>query len=307
MRTLKGQNLRIYTEVDSQENHWKVVSMATNCTITLTNNTEESLTKDDLGMANKPVVVSHGWSVQVDSMDVLDAAAMLTAIKTFKRFKLMWTESNIADNQTAVPASYSFQRYGYAFINDLTLTFNDRETAAKSVQFLGDGWLLDSPTLAGTEVQPIGSITKGQYVRLFLGQNNLETPTRVIAAAKQLSFHVSVQFENTSTKDTEENWVRNEPVGISYDITTNALVKAFEDITSEVQANDFNDIESDMEGETPIKFRICNVDGANNRTIDSDIVSGSVVMTSLVVNAPNRQTATYTATMQGYGIYEVAA
>ena len=44
MATLKGQNLRILIG-DS------CVAMATNCTITLTGNTDDASTKDDTGMA----------------------------------------------------------------------------------------------------------------------------------------------------------------------------------------------------------------------------------------------------------------
>lgn len=305
MRTLKGQNLRIYTEVENQTDTWKVVSMATNCTITLTGNTESAETKDDVGMANKPTIVSKGWSIQVDSLNVVDAAAMLTAIKEFKPFYLMWAQSDDTDNQTAVSTT-TFERCGNAFINDLNLTFNDRENSAKTVQLIGTGEINNNPVIAETQVLPLGSYTKGQSVRLFLSSDNVATPNAVIAAAKQLTMHVSVQFENSTTKDTTGDWVINEPVGISYDITSNALVKSDETISSTVGGKKIEDMEN-IWARGPVKFKISNVHGANNRTVVSDIVSGSVVVTSLVINAPNRQTATYTTTLQGYGIYEVAA
>ena len=56
-----------------------------------------------------------------------------------------------------------------------------------------------------------------------------------------------------------------------------------------------------------MKWKIANVGGDNNRTASSTIVSGSVVLTQLTLNGPNRQNADYSATLNGYGEYEVAA
>ena len=100
---LKGQNFRILT-FDSTASKFKCVGMATNCTVTLTNNTEDGNTKDDVGMAAKPIMTSQGWSVSVESLDVSDAAAMLTAIKSLTPFTLMWDETSTSDNQTGEQA-----------------------------------------------------------------------------------------------------------------------------------------------------------------------------------------------------------
>ena len=62
---LKGQNFRILTLVSSK---WKCVGMATNCTVNLTNNTDDGGTKDDVGMASKPTMTSPGWNVQLVAM-----------------------------------------------------------------------------------------------------------------------------------------------------------------------------------------------------------------------------------------------
>lgn len=305
MKTLKGQNLRVYTYVETGDaDRWTPIAMATNCVITLTGNTEDQNTKDDVGGASKPTIVSKGWSVQVDSLNVLDAAAMLTAVKEYKQFTLMWAKSEETDNQTAITTT-EFEMSGNAYINDLTLTFNDRENSAKNIQFTGSGGLQNTPVIADTVVNPLGAYTKGQFVRLFLSLNNTDTPNAVIAAAKQLSLHVSVQLENATTKDTTGDWVVNEPVGLSYDITSNALVETDEEVTPSVGGRKIGDMQS-IWG-TPVKFLIGNVIGANNRTLTSTIVSGSVVLSSLVINGQNRQVATYTSTMQGYGAYTVGA
>ena len=72
---LKGQNFRILTLVGTK---WQCIGMATNCTVNLTNNTEDASHKDVVGMAALPTMTSQGWNVKVDSLDVSDAAAMLT-------------------------------------------------------------------------------------------------------------------------------------------------------------------------------------------------------------------------------------
>ena len=308
MATLKGQNLRILARaLDSSS--WACIGMATNCTITLTNNTEDASTKDDVGLSTKPEVVSKAWSVQVDSMNVLNAAAMLTAIKSMEKVDIMWDEVGTSDNQTPISSSgaTAYARRGEAYLSDLTLSFNDRENSAKNVQFTGASPLETIPSLQTYDVLDPGSYTKGQFVRLFLGSDNTTTPSRVIAFSKQLQVHVSLQMEDSNTKDTEGNWQIQEPTGLSYDITSNALVRSGDTITSQVQAQGLSEIESIFEAGTPVKFQVANVSGANNRTKGAVIVSGSVIVSQLTINAQNRQNATYDTTLNGYGAYTVGA
>lgn len=305
MATLKGQNFRILT-YDATATKYKVVGMSTNCSITENTNVDDSGTKDDVGMAAKPVVNSKSWQVQVDSLNVVDAAAMLTAIKSLTPFTLIWDETATADNQTAQKAT--FARKGTAYLSDLTLNFNDRENSAKSLQFSGSGALekITSATIT-TEVIAAGSYTKGQFVRLFLSSDNTAAPAAVIAAAKQLSMHVSMTLEDATTKDTEGDWTIQEPTALNFDISTTALMRSGETITSAVGAKGLADLEDIYEASSPVKFAIANTSGANNRTKGSVIVSGSVIISQLTLNGPNKQNADYTAQLTGYGAYTVGA
>jgi predicted secreted protein len=304
MATLKGQNFRICI-YDSTAEKYKVIGMATNCTVTLTNNTDDASHKDIVGAAAMPTVTSKSWGVSCDSLNVADAAAMLTAIKSMQPMTLMWDETATTDNQTRAKAT--FARKGSAYLNDVTFNFNDRENSTKQLQFTGSGPLQTVAASEATEVISIGSYTKGQFVRLFLGSDNTAAPSTVIAAAKTLSLHVSLTLEDATTKDTTGDWQIQEPTALSYDISTGALVRSGETITSQVGAKSLADIESVYEAGTPVKWKIANVSGDNNRTAASTIVSGSVVLQTLTVNGPNRQNADYTAQLQGYGPYEVAA
>ena len=304
MATLKGQNFRICI-YDATAEKYKVIGMATGCTVTLTNNTEDASHKDIVGAAAMPTVTSKSWQVSCDSLNVADAAAMLTAIKSMQPMTLMWDETATSDNQTRAKAT--FARKGSAYLNDVTFNFNDRENSTKSLQFQGSGPLQTVSASEATQIIPLGSYTKGQYVRLFLSSDNTAAPSTVIAAAKSLSLHVSLTLEDATTKDTAGDWQIQEPTALSYDISTGALMRSGETITSQVGGKTLADLESIHEAGTPVKWKIANVGGDNNRTASSTIVSGSVILTQLTLNGPNRQNADYTANFNGYGDYTVAA
>mgnify|MGYP002509510110 FL=1 len=299
---LKGQNLRILTYKTS-DNKFYCVGMATSCTINLTANTDDASTKDDVGGSAKPEVTSNAWSVQVESLNVVDAGAMLTAIKSMTPFTLMWDETSTTDNQTTEDASYA--RKGQAYLNDLTLNFNDRENSAKSLQFTGTSALEKFATTPITDTVAPGSYTKGQFVRLFLSDTS--NPALVVAGAKTLSMHVSLSLEDATTKDTPGTWSVQEPTGYTYDISSNALVASNETITSQVDGQTLASLMEYYEASDLLYWQIANVSGDNQRTKGAVICSGQCRITSLAINAANRTVATYDTQLSGYGDYTVGA
>ena len=116
-------------------------------------------------------------------------------------------------------------------------------------------------------------------------------------------------MESKTTKDTTGDYDLQEPTGLSYDISTTALVRTAdsETITSTVLGQELNDIEAIYEAAKPVRWQIANVSGANQRTKGTIIASGSALLTSLSISAPNRQDATYTAQLTGYGAYNVGS
>lgn len=304
MATLRGQNLRICT-FDSTAEKYKVIGMATGCTVTLTNNVEQARTKDDVGAAQKPQVVSKSWQMSCDSLNVTDTAAMLTAIAAMQPMTLMFDETSTADNQTRAKAA--FARKGQAYLSDVTFQFDAGTNATKQLQFTGTGALETVAASEATQVIPLGSYTKGQNVRLMLSSDNTAAPSAVIAAARSLSLHVSLTLESAKTKDTTGDWDVQEPTELAYDISTGALVRSGETITSQVAGKTLADIETIYHNGTPVKWQIANVGGDNNRTVSSVIVSGSLIVQQLTLNGPVGQVADYNAQMQGWGAYTVAA
>lgn len=302
---LKGQNFRILVH-NATDHTYTPVGMATNCTVTLTNNTDDASHKDIVGMAATPVMTSQSWQVQVDSLDVSDVGVMLTAIKSLTPFTLVWDETGTSDNRTAQGAAFS--RTGQAYLSDATFQFDDRTNSTKSLQFSGTGpisaW---DKTSQSVTTAPAFSYTKGQFVRLFLSSDNTAAPDKVIAAAKTLSLHVSLSLEDATTKDTDGTWQIQEPTGLSYDISTSALVRGNDTITSKVTSQDLASIEEIYEAGTPVKWQIANVSGDNQRTKGTVIASGSCLLTQLSIQAQNRSNATYQATLNGYGAYTVGS
>ena len=299
---LKGQNFRILV-YDTTATKFKCIGMSTSCTVNLQANTESSETKDDVGGSAKPEVTSNAWSVSVESLNVVDAGAMLTAIKSMTPFTLMWDETSTTDNQSIEEASYA--RKGSAYLNDLTLNFNDRENSAKSLQFTGSGALEKLTTTPSTEAIAAGSYTKGQFVRLFLSDSS--NPALVVAGAKTLSMHISLSMEDSTTKDTPGTWQVQEPTGYTYDISSNALVASNETITSGVGGQTLATLMDYYEASDLLYWQIANVSGANQRTKGSIICSGQCRINSIQVTAGNRQVAVFDTSLAGYGDLTVNA
>lgn len=135
---------------------------------------------------------------------------------------------------------------------------------------------------------------KGQYIRLLL--STTANPSKVIAAAKEMSLHLSAQTENSSTKDTTGDWLEYEVTQQSYDISFNALVLSPDDSLGGNTANTLNDMLNGV-SDNVLYWKICVMSGANNRTVATEICSGTAKLTQLQISAQNKQNATYSGTL----------
>ena len=305
MTALKGQNFRLLQK-DPTSGKYLCFGGSTTCSVNLSSNTDDAVTKDVIGAASRPTVTSQSAQISVEALNVTNMAALLTAIKSMQPFTLIWDEVSTSDNQTPVGADFS--RTCKAYLNDLSFSLNDRENCTASLQFQSTGAVSKiTETLTYDEIAA-PAITKGQFVRLFLGSDNTATPSAVLAFSKSLSVHVSVSLEDSTTKDTEGGlWTAQEPTGISFDISTNALVRSGDTITSAVSGQEYADLMDIFDAGTPVKFQIANVSGANQRTKGSVIMSGSVIISALNVSAAVKTTLAYDATLTGYGDYTVGS
>jgi hypothetical protein len=90
-----------------------------------------------------------------------------------------------------------------------------------------------------------------------------------------------------------------EVTGQSYDITGSGLVLTPNDtlLTGAVGLNDF---ESWLQDQV-LNWKICVMEGTNNRTVVETIASGQGKLTNLQIQAQNKQNTTYNYTINGYG------
>lgn len=143
---------------------------------------------------------------------------------------------------------------------------------------------------------------RGQYIRLLL--STTANPTTVIAAAKQMSLHLSAQTEESSTKDTTGDAQEFEVVGQSYEITGSGLVLTDSDalLNGGVHLSLFeNWVASPFYVDEVLYWKICVMEGDNQREVVSTIASGQCKITNLQISAQNKSNATYNFTLAGYG------
>lgn len=142
---------------------------------------------------------------------------------------------------------------------------------------------------------------KGQYIRLLI--STAANPSTVVAAAKQMALHASASTEDSSTKDTTGDSLEHEVTGQSYDITGSGLILTPNDtlLTGGVGLNDFETWVTDQ----LLNWKICVMEGTNNRTVDEVICQGQCKCTNLQIQAQNQQVATYNYTLTGYGAISI--
>lgn len=124
MSKIKGQNVTINSNLVADE---------TNCTVTVTGNTEDVTTKSDASLFSKDIMTSKSWQVQVDTYqaEASQLQAILTAFIGAAPVAVGWNVAGATDANGS----------GQALLNDFTMNFNDRETVAVSLQFQGTGAL----------------------------------------------------------------------------------------------------------------------------------------------------------------------
>lgn len=134
MSKIKGQNFRLL-----EGSPLAAFPEATNCQITLTGNSEDTSSKDTEGLYSQSTVTSTSWSAQVDTYqsETSEIQAILTIFNAAAPVGIGWDQTAGALNRVAQNAN--FKRSGQALLNDVTFTFNDRETISTSMQWQGTG------------------------------------------------------------------------------------------------------------------------------------------------------------------------
>ena len=134
MSKIKGQNFRLLKD-------GSVFPEATNCSITLQGNSEDTSTKDTAGMFTQEDVVSNQWSAQVDTIqsETAQLRSIISLFAAAQPIPIGWDQT--AGSGNATPQEAPFARQGQALLNDFVMNFNDRETVNTSLSFQGTGGL----------------------------------------------------------------------------------------------------------------------------------------------------------------------
>jgi hypothetical protein len=139
---------------------------------------------------------------------------------------------------------------------------------------------------------------KGQHLRLVFMEG--ATPSaKVIALATDMTFHLSAQTEDSSTKDTTDTngaWNEYDVTARSGDIQFSALVG----VGTDTGGKSFADL-IDQVSDSLINWKVVMVSGAENRVVGKEVCHGQGKLTNLQASAQNRQKATYSGTLNIYG------
>lgn len=138
---------------------------------------------------------------------------------------------------------------------------------------------------------------KGQNLRIMLAGPSEVTPT-CVAAARSCSVHLSVEMGDMSTKDSEGDWVEQEPVGINWDAQVESLV--IDDLETNAKH-----AERLVVGQTyTLLFsRTSNAAGGKNRGgVNSAVnLAGYAILNDLQIQSQNKQAVVATAQFTGKG------
>lgn len=130
MSKIKGQNFRLLQD-------GVAFPEASNCSITIQGNQEDTSTKDTEGLYTENDVITTSWNCQVDTYqsEATPLRAVITTFNQAQPVEIGWDQTAGALNRVAQNAN--FARSGNALLNDFTMTFNDRERVQLSLQFQG--------------------------------------------------------------------------------------------------------------------------------------------------------------------------
>lgn len=130
---------------------------------------------------------------------------------------------------------------------------------------------------------------KGQNLRILLG-----TPAKCVAFSTSCTYHVSVNLEDSSTKDDGDNFQKQDVVGFAGDISCDALYSVATDATG---VNGIDALDMTLAGQE-VDVEFSPTTGTNNRTEDGIKYTCKALVNDISINAPNRQNVTYTIQLQ---------
>jgi hypothetical protein len=139
---------------------------------------------------------------------------------------------------------------------------------------------------------------KGQNLRVMVG--TADGGEKCIAMATSATFHIATQLEDSSTKDSTNDWQEQEVTGLSWNAQTESLVTLEDNGTNGELPQDLLSI---MINKTKVHLVFDQTAGENNRVAQNSVIkmSGWAWLNDLSINAANRQNSTISAQFTGTG------
>lgn len=137
---------------------------------------------------------------------------------------------------------------------------------------------------------------KGQNLRLLVAG-------KYIAAATSCTLHVSSKLEDSSTKDSTDDWQEQEITGKSWDISTEALYTVPDTSEADANGSSAEDILDLILAAKEVEIEFQRTAGEKNRVpVDgAKIYTGKALPNDISIKAGNKQNGTFTFQAQGNG------
>lgn len=135
-------------------------------------------------------------------------------------------------------------------------------------------------------------VIKGQNLRLLISG-------KCVAFATSCTVHVSLNLEESSTKDSTNNFTEQSPTGISWDMSCDALYSVDTDATG---INGINALDTVL-AQQKVQVQFEQTQGEKNRVAVSGgaVYSGYAWVNDISVQASNRTNTSYTIQLTGDG------
>lgn len=137
---------------------------------------------------------------------------------------------------------------------------------------------------------------KGQNLRVLLGDD--DEHLACVAAATNCLVHLSLEMQENTTKDTDDDWIPMEPAGINWDVSVDALV-LLDDEETGITVNS-------LQIGRVYRLRFAQTAGATgeqNRDAIANVLqlTGNAILSDLQLTAQNQDESQYTAKFTGHG------
>ena len=131
---IMGQHFRVFVA-------GAAVPEATNCSVTISGNMEDSTTKDTVGSYTEEQMTAKDWNVSVDDIDasLANLRALITRFNSDAKVTVGWDQT--AGTQNRVAQNAPFAKSGQAILNDLSIQANNRTNIQVTCQYQGSGAL----------------------------------------------------------------------------------------------------------------------------------------------------------------------